>query len=202
MPQLAYPLDWPLGYKRTQNRKSSTFKQTMDRAQRHLHEEVKRMGGTDLVVSTNLPVRNDGMIYSAYLDKRIDDPGVAIFFKYKKKDVTMCCDKYYRVWENIYALANGIEALRGMDRWGVSEFLERAFTGFAALPAAGESSASKRMWYDVLHCTMDASPDFVKTAYRHLTKKFDPTNGSVKDEVRFKEVIDAYKEYQQLNNQP
>lgn len=199
MPQLAYPLDWPLGYKRTQNRISSSFKQTMDRAQRHLHEEVKRLGGSDLVVSTDLPVRNDGMIYAAYLDKRIDDPGVAIFFKYKKKDVTMCCDQYFRVWENIYALAKGIEALRGMDRWGVSEFLERAFTGFAALPAAGESSATKPMWYEVLCVTNKAGEDLVKGSYRHLLKKYDPINGSVKDEVRYKEVVDAYQDYQNLN---
>lgn len=167
----------------------------MDRAQRKLHEEVRRLGGSDLIVSTNLPVRNDGMIYAAYLDKRIDDPGVAIFFKYKKKEVTMCCDKYLRVWENIYALANGIEALRGMDRWGVSEFLDRAFTGFAALPAAGQTTI-KRPWYDVLACSRDSQPDVVKRHFRELLKQYDPINGSVKDEFKYKEVVDAYKEYQ------
>lgn len=195
MTKLAYPLQWPLGYKRTYARENSRFRQGIDASQRHLHEEVRRLGGTDLVVSTNLLIRNDGMIYAAYLDKKIDDPGVAIFFKYKKKDVTMCCDKYHRVWENIYALANGIEALRGMERWGVSEFLDRAFAGFTALPAAGQTTIH-RMWYEVLHCTERASADFVKTAYRHLLKKYDPINGTVKDEARYKEVIDAYQEYQ------
>jgi hypothetical protein len=136
-PKEAYPLCWPAGYKRTPSyrRHASAFKQTMDRAQNFLRDEIKRLGGTGLIVSTNLRLRTDGGIYAADMNKLIDDPGVAIYFKYKGKDVSMCCDQYSRVWENLYALGKGIEALRGMERWGVSEFLDRAFTGFAALPS-------------------------------------------------------------------
>lgn len=137
-PKEAYPLCWPVGYKRTPGyrRINSIFKQSMDRAQNFLRDEVKRLGATSLIVSTNLRLRQDGGIYSADLSKLIEDPGVAVYFKYKGKDVSMCCDQYNRVWENIYALGKGIEALRGMERWGVSEFLDRAFTGFAALPSS------------------------------------------------------------------
>lgn len=122
-----FPLQWPTGYKRSNNRKRSQFKQTNDGAQRALLNEIRMLGATDLIVSTNIPVRNDGGFYSKYADGKNMDPGVAIYFKYKNKPVSMCCDTYTTVWENVYALAKGIEALRGMDRWGVSEFLDRAF---------------------------------------------------------------------------
>lgn len=132
----AYPLQWPTGYNRTPSYKKidSRFKQSMDGSQRFLRDEISRLGGSELIVSTNLRLRQDGGIYADDLRKLIPDPGVAIYFKYKKKDISMCCDQYNRVWENIYALGKGVEALRGMERWGVSDFLERAFTGFAALP--------------------------------------------------------------------
>ncbi len=191
--KLAYPLSWPLGYKRTQWRKHSIFKQTMDASQRFLRDEVKRLGGQDLVVSTNLPVRNDGAIYAAYLDKLIDDPGVAIFFKYKGKPITVCCDQYKRVWENIYALGRGIEALRGMERWGVSEFLERAFTGFAALPPAGGT----RTWFDILECSEKADAATIRQAYRNQVKRYHSDNPATGDGEKFIQVQRAFDEAKQ-----
>lgn len=182
----AFPLSWPIGYERTKHQISSNFKQSFDRAQRFLRDEIRKLGGTGLIVSTNLPIRNDGGIYAAYLDKLIDDPGVAIYFKYKGKSISMCCDQYRRVWENIYALGKGIEALRGMERWGVSDFLDRAFTGFAALPPA------RGHWSDILMIGRDASPDVVKSAYRHLAKKYHP-DAELGDTERFQEINDAYE---------
>lgn len=189
----SFPLSWPLGYKRTTNRKPSSFKQSMDRSQQFLQEEVRRLGGTGLIVSTNLPIRNDGGIYAAYMDKLIDDPGVAIFFKFKGKTITMCCDQYRRVWENIYALGKGIEALRGMDRWGVSEFLERAFTGFTALPPA-QSSVT---WYQVLEVPEKASANVIKESYRQLVKIYHPDNSSTGDAEKFVRIQAAYEEAKQ-----
>lgn len=132
----AYPLQWPVGYKRTppDKRTRAPFKQTPDKAQKFLRQEIERMKATDLIISSNVPVRKDGFLYSDQMSAEIDDPGTAIYFKYQGRDVAMCCDRYVRVMDNIYALGKGIEALRGMERWGVSEFLQRAFTGFKALP--------------------------------------------------------------------
>lgn len=74
----AYPLCWPAGYKRTSPRIQSRFKTTMDAAQRFLRAEVIRLGGSDLIISTNIPVRNDGGLYADWMRKKIDDTGVAI----------------------------------------------------------------------------------------------------------------------------
>jgi hypothetical protein len=185
----AFPLSWPVGYARSSKRISSNFKQSMDRAQRFLGDEIQRLGGTGLIVSTNLPIRKDGGIYADYLDKLIDDPGVAIYFKHKGKTISMCCDQYRRVWENIYALGKGIEALRGMERWGVSDFLDRAFTGFTALPPANET----KQWWELLLIGKDAPADVIRSAYRHLAKKYHP-DAELGNTAKFQEIQAAYEQ--------
>jgi hypothetical protein len=186
----AFPLHWPTGYQRSVKRISSSFKQTMDASQRFLRAELKRLKATDLIVSSNIPVRKDGGLYTDYMNRKLPDPGVAIYFKYKGKDISMCCDKYVSVWENIYALGKGIEALRGMERWGVSDFLDRAFTGFTALP---ESTSSKPSWSEALQVSENATPDEVKKSYRRLVKEHHPDKGG--DPYLFGQIVDAFSDY-------
>lgn len=193
----AFPLHWPIGYKRTQNRLWSKFKQTMDGSQKFLRNELTRLGGKEIIISTNIPLRNDGGMYSAYMNKTQDDPGVALYFKYKGRDVVMCCDQYRQVWENVYALGKGIEALRGMERWGVSEFMDRAFTGFAAIEAPREKA-----WYDILQVRDDSSEEVIKANYRRLCKDWHPDKnpGVLDTEERIRELNNAYDKAKQLKN--
>jgi len=144
----------------------------MDTAQQQLRLEINRLGGKNLIVSTNIPVRNDGGLYADWMKKKIDDPGVAIYFSLNGKDVSMCCDKFPRIWENVYALAKGIEALRGMERWGVSEFMERAFSGFTAIPEAVE--VEENIWHSLGLSTKPAFVEEVKSAYRNWAKVYHP----------------------------
>lgn len=191
----AYPLCWPAGYKRTLpgQRIWSKFKQSYDGAQRFLQAELQRLGARDIITSTNLRMRKDGMLYSDELNRRIDDPGVAIYFKYKGKTVSMCCDQYTKVWENLYALGKGIEALRGMERWGVSEFLDRAFTGFTALPSS-LIVPYRKPWYQVLGFAQPpASIDEAEAAYKRLAKERHPDMPGGSTEA-FQELGSAYKE--------
>jgi len=183
----AYPLQWPLGYKRTSERTKSLFKQTMDASQKFLRAELDRLKAQDIVVSSNIPVRKDGGMYSDYMNRRIADPGVAVYFTLKGKPLVMCCDRYESVWENVYAIGKGIEAMRGMDRWGISDFIERAFTGFAALPASTED------WYHVLGVAADAKHDDVVAAHRKLVKIHHPDKGG--DPVQFDRVTRAFRAY-------
>lgn len=186
----AFPLDWPVGYKRTTRRIDSKFKQGMDAAQQFLRDEIKRLQAIGLIVSSNVPVRKDGGMYTDYMNRRMEDPGVAIFFRYNGKAVNMCCDQYNRVWENIYALAKTIEAIRSMERWGASEFIERAFTGFTALPAS-EPVKERNIW-DILELAVKpATVDPVKEAYRRLSKIHHPDVPGGSDEA-FRELNNAY----------
>ena len=186
----AYPLQWPAGYKRTaaDQRKQSQFKQSMNAAQKFLHSQIELLKATDLVVSTNIPIRSDGMLYADWMRRKIDDPGVAIYFKLKGKHISMCADKFERIWENVYALGKGIEALRGMDRWGVSDFLDRAFTGFAALPETTISEAD--IWRTL---GLESKPDstiIIHQAYKQQAKKVHPDMGGSSD--GFNKLKNAY----------
>lgn len=185
----AYPLQWPVGYKRTVNRSWSKFKQSPDKVQQLLKSQVKLLGANELIISSNVNLRKDGSMYTDMMATNISDPGMAVYFKYKGKDVVMCCDTYLKPWENLYALAKGIESLRKMEQiWGVSEFLERAFTGFKALP---ESVGHSQAWYEILGVPPNANAVQIKEAYRKMAQVHHPDAGG--DPSMFAKLNSAYQ---------
>lgn len=186
----AYPLSWPVGYKRTRTRTPSRFSQTGEKAQQFLRTELHRLGASGLIVSSNCVVRNDGLLYADMTNAKLEDPGVAIYFRYKGKDVSMCCDTYEKVWENIYALGKSIEAIRAIERYGVSEFLERAFTGFKELPF--QTEAVIITWCSVLGVNEKATQDEIRTAFRKLSMKYHPDNKETGSAEKFIQIKAAY----------
>ena len=54
-------------------------------------------------------------------------------------DYVIACDQFNAVRLNIAAIMLTIKAIRQIERCGTSSLLERAFKGFAALPARGET---------------------------------------------------------------
>lgn len=194
----AFPLDWPLGFKRTEKnkRKSSQFKQTPGSAQDFLHSEVRRIGGKKLIVSTNIPVRKDGLMYADYITKRQEDPGVAIYFEMDGEQVSMCCDQYEKVLDNLYALGKSVEALRGIDRWGCSEFMKRAFTGFKAIP---EKIDTSQTCWQILDLQPTRDEDLIKQMYRAQSKRHHPDAGGNTD--KFDSLTKAYEQALQYARQ-
>jgi hypothetical protein len=96
------------------------------------------------VISTNLQVRLDGLPRA---DQRAPaDPGAALYFVMDGHRRCVPCDAYTKVEQNLAAIAATLEALRALERHG-SGIMERAFTGFTALPA---SIVTPRHWRDVL----------------------------------------------------
>ena len=77
----AYPLQWPPGWKRTQHPKRSQFHyHSIAKATAFLMEELKRLGATNVVISTNLTVRkSDGLPMSR--QRTPVDKGVAVYFR-------------------------------------------------------------------------------------------------------------------------
>src|SRR5262245_7885363 len=105
----SFPLDWPLGYIRTRTRTRSKFKPTsLDKIQILLRKELNLLKAKKVIVSSNIPLRRDGSVYAEYLAKKIEDPGMAVYFIHDDQPVVVCCDKYELPWENMYALAKGI----------------------------------------------------------------------------------------------
>jgi hypothetical protein len=167
----AYPLSWPDGWKRVPRRTRSRFEVTgFGRARDFLLAEIRRMGGTGVILSTNIPLRLDGLPYAN--SREPNDPGVAVYFHYGKRDMCFACDAYVTVRENAYAIAKTIEALRGIERWGASDMMERAFRGFAALAAESQGD-----WWDVLEGLPTADRDTINAQYRERARSAHPDAG-------------------------
>lgn len=146
-----FPLTWPEGWKRTPDRKAARFMtrrnsvsgfgvavskslSVMDGLQR-VFRELAALGvrDADVVISTNLVTRLDG--YPRSDQREPVDPGVAVYWEEKGGKLrVMAVDLYDRVADNLAAIAATLDALRAIERHGGAAILERAFTGFDALP--------------------------------------------------------------------
>jgi DnaJ domain len=194
MDKTAYPLCWPDRRPHTiQKSTNRNFKQSFASSRDKCAAEIRRLGGTGLIISSNIRIKRDGMPEAVDWGKVIKgDPGVAVYFKRNGKEMCFACDRWLHVQDNMYAIALTIEALRGIARWGTGDMMEAAFTGFLALPAVGESSASD--WWKTLGLTINATVDQARDAYRILAKKHHPDAGG--DPELFRRINEAWQSCQ------
>lgn len=131
----ASPLTWPSGWKREGSKSTSRFNNPTIRAATQLVLDQLRMMGVpdyNVIISTNLQLRRDGLPYSNQRDP--EDKGVAVWWKKKGAQQVIALDRYTRIADNLYAIGKTLDAMRGIERWGGGEILSRTFTGFVALP--------------------------------------------------------------------
>jgi hypothetical protein len=174
----AYPLYWPEGRPRLPrySRQKAKFDTSFARARDNIVREVKLLTNSyrepTVIISTNLPLRHDGLPLASA--KKVDDPAVAVYFTYKDRQRCFACDRWDAIEDNMQAICKTIEALRGIARWGTGDMLEAAFTGFTALP----SNKAKR-WTDVLGFPPDVTvtADQVRAKYRELVAIHHPDRG-------------------------
>lgn len=169
----AYPLCWPDGWPRTDPSKrlnSSPFVTTFDKARRDLQSELNRMGAKHVVMSSWLPLRQDGNPRSDAARYKIDDPGVAIYFEWKGKAFVMARDAYWSVHDNLRSIGLAVKYMRGMDRHGGAHMMERMFSGFQALPSPGSVG-----WRSVLGNHGDVAS--AEAAYRQKAKDVHMAHG-------------------------
>lgn len=183
-----YPLHWPDGYPRTASPQRSNFGGTPDKIRKEMVSEVERLGGRNLIISTNVELRQDGYPRAGRKPLAPDEAGVAVYFDLQGTPYVFACDKWDCVAHNMRAIQKTIEALRGMERWGVSDMMARAFTGFKAIPA----QSSREPWAAVLNVPKNATPDQITQAYRSRLKQVHPDHGGSAEE--FQRVQDAYRE--------
>ena len=182
----AYPLYWPENWPRSEEHKRARFDdRSVDLGRRVLMDEVRRFGGTELIISSNLELRLDGNPRSN--QRQPSDCGVAVFFKRQDADMALACDIYTSVEDNLWALCRTLEALRQIERDGSPALINRAFKGFAALP---DPDALK--WWQVLHVDQSASDEEIKSAYRKLAYEHHPDHGG--DAVLFDQATKAYEQ--------
>lgn len=170
----AFPLQWPDGWPRTPKHKRGPpkFQKTWAGTLSLVRDEVRRLGGGNMIISSNVPLRRDGSPYADMAQDRVDDPGVAVYFVLNGQPRVMARDVYLTVHDNLHSVALAIEAMRAIERHGGAATMERPFEGFAALPAPGATP-----WHDVLQVRRDASRDDVEAAFRRLARERHPDRG-------------------------
>jgi len=192
----AYPLQWPTGWKRTEQHKRARAKfgkigrherygetsryipgrdLTISEGTQRILAELKTFGvlDGDLVISTNLKLRLDGLPHSA--QPAPQDPGVAVYWKLPEEGThkVMAIDRYDKVQDNMAAIAATLNAMRAIERHGGAAILDRAFTGFIALPAPGQTA--RRAWRDILGVPdHDKRLTTAEAAYKTLRSKYHP----------------------------
>ncbi len=209
----AYPLEWPLGWKRIaehertaanfgkagryenngdQRRWISKRNLTNAEAVGRVRETLGRMriDNDDLVVSSNLALRLDGWPRDG--QREPDDPGVAVYWRIGTGEMRcMAIDRYDRVADNLAAIAATLEAMRAIERHGGAAILDRAFTGFTALPPP---MVAESPWYTVLDVEPNDKHETVKEVYRWLRSEHHPDRGG--DAEQFNRVQKAWDQYQ------
>lgn len=181
-----YPLTWPTGQPRMplHRRSDAAFKVDFGRSRDELLHSLELLGGRNVILSSNVPLRQDGLPYANMPEPA--DPGVAVYFDrliaqdakpFITKPFVIACDSYRRVRWNLRAIGAAVDALRTIQRHGASAMLEQAFTGFAALPPAEYEPP----WWEVLGVAETASEDVVRRAYLDLVKIHHPDVGGSLD---------------------
>jgi hypothetical protein len=177
-----FPLSWPDGWPWTnayarQRARFAHYKKplTVSQAIDRLSGELHRLGAASELLSTNLDLRLDGLPRSGQAEP--SDSGAAVWFWLKKKPLCLACDRWDRVADNIAALAQHIDALRRIDRYGVGS-IEQAFAGYVALPAKASD------WWVILGVSPNATIDEVNSRFKELARTNHPDVGGNVDEFQ------------------
>ena len=189
----AYPLTWPAGWRRTKHRdrirprfgkRGNPQTESGWRSLQNIsvHEAVKRVlhqlnqfGADGVLISTNVPMRNDGLPRSGF--RQPDEPGAAVYWWTHKQAKCMAIDNYETVEGNIAAIAATLEAMRAIERHGGTEILDRAFVGFKALPAPEQ-------WWQALGLENErATREQIIQAHRKLAQVHHPDRGGTDNQM-------------------
>lgn len=191
----AYPLQWPQGWPRYKGwrtgakfgtakhneigvagKKRLSIADAMKRVAAELEALGARNVRDDAVVSTNLKLNMSGQPRGDQGEP--GDPGVAVYWQKAGQPMrVMAIDRYNRVADNIAAVAATLSAMRAIERHGGALILERAFTGFDALPPPQQQVRAPKAWWEVLGVVSNATREQIEAAYRERAKRAHPDAG-------------------------
>lgn len=179
-----YPLQWLPQQPRTKRPERARFgHHSISNAGVLLVDELRKLGAKNCIISTNLQTKISGGFYA---NQKVEDSGVVIYFDLNGEGKAMACDRWDKPEHNLWALNLSISAIRGLERWGGSEFLDGLFTGFKALPAPGECmNMSMQYFSDVENL------EYLNLKYKKLLKELHPDMGGNSED--FQDMMEQYK---------
>jgi hypothetical protein len=109
---------------------SAPWSKTLDLLER----ELRHLQAREIVLQADVQrgqIRNDGMLYAQAIPR---SPGVIVSFNSKHGALSYPSDRFHKWQDNVRAIALALEALRAVDRYGVTKRAEQ-YKGWQALPA-------------------------------------------------------------------
>lgn len=159
-------------------RSSNVFRASWPDTLNLLGCEAEKLGARLVVVQVDVAegdIRRDGMLRA---NAKIGHPGVTVSFDCDIGPLRYATDAYDSWKANVRAIALGLEALRAVDRYGITRRNEQ-YVGFKAIaaPVTGFTSADEafRWMRDrILHKDCSCTP---RDMYRQLARRMHPDTG-------------------------
>lgn len=127
----------------TRYRKASPFSSTYPATLELLERELSMLGTSEAVLQLDLTeaeIRTDGRPRA---NARPAHPGVVVAFESRHGPLQYATDVFDHWQDNLRAIALSLEALRKVDRYGISKRGEQ-YTGWRALPASPANGFASR----------------------------------------------------------
>lgn len=185
---------WP--GEETRNRTHSPFRSRFTETLDLLDRELHKLSARNVVIQVDLPrskIRQDG---APRADARLSTPRVILSFRSRGNPMQFPCDKFNDWHDNVRAIALALEALRKVDRYGVTQRGEQ-YRGWQTLPApAVEGFRSREAAWQFIAKLIGVSgpvpPRYDLPAHlRVAQQKTHPDTGG--DPDQFKRVMQAEK---------
>jgi hypothetical protein len=186
----SFPRDLTAGHLRQSSPFSKTWTETQNLLERELRFLNYRRGTVVLQTAHSArDVRKDGQLYADV--RKPEHPGVVIKFNvYNSQSkqieaMSFECDQFADWKSNVRAIADALEALRKVNRYGVSGGgkTEAHYEGFKALPEPKPDVQKAREAADFIAKYSDypphslTSPANLARAYRQAAVKLHPDKG-------------------------
>jgi hypothetical protein len=191
---------WPGELTGWHSRRASNFKATYTTTLDLLDREVYHLGADRAVLQlalTERDIRNDGLPRA---QARPSHPGVILAFESTYGPLQYATDAFTTWQDNLRAIALGLEALRKVDRYGITRNGTQ-YTGFRALMASTSMDVrdaactlaaftdDEWKWDDLLVEVGTLGKEWTRQAYRTAAKRRHPdVGGSHSDWLRLEEA--------------
>lgn len=198
---------WPGQMHHARSRRRATFKADYNSTLRLLQRELEHLGASKVVIEAAFPenaIRLDGRLREGC--RPPEHPGIILSFQSNLGPLRYPCDTFDDWRANLRAIALGLEALRRVDRYGVTRRGEQ-YSGWKQLPSAVTAAMTVEQAAEVLvrlaMCDNRDTSFVMKSAkcmqecYRTACKATHPDlNGGKDDDFKLlqecKRVLDAH----------
>ena len=172
------PIDvWPREL--TEARKPNPFFTDLPDSKKLLRYEVGRLDGERIVVQVALVEDDFRVDGTPKLRAEYYHPGVIVNFESKHGPLRYMTDEFDSWPANLHAVARGLEALRKLERYGISSRGEQ-YTGWRQLESGGMGREAAiellREWGGLIPLHAE-DPERIKSAYRRSAQVTHPDTG-------------------------